>query len=671
MKTVLAVKKFSYFVSSVFVIGFLIAAPLSIALPQNTDALSGADFNPERIIDDAVFTNKNSMTVSEIQAFLNAKVPDCDVNGTQSSGRWNAGANRNYTRAEWGASKGYPAPYTCLKDYRENTGTFANNGANPSTSVPGGKSSAQIIWDAAQAYRINPQVLLVTLQKEQSLITDDWPWENQYDWALGYGCPDTAACSQSYRGFFRQVDHAAWQMRYYLDHPYAYNYWVGNYYVQYNPNANCGGRVINIRNAATAALYIYTPYQPNQAALDNLNGTGNDCSAYGNRNFWRFFNNWFGNSLAVSPYTWDLISSKAYVDNARTRQFNIGKVSLAPGEKAYIRVQARNAGNQTWQKSLIRLGTSGPLDRQSSFADGTWASATRIQMVEDTVSPGGTATFEFSVTAPSQAGGYVERFNLISNGYGWMNDIGFHIPIDVMPKSTAVNNQNIRLNAGGVLRAGQYLLSPDAYTTLNFNRNGNLNLNSDFARVWHNQVDNYDADRLVMQSDGNLVQYSKSNGVLWSSETGGNAGAYLILQADGNMVIYNAGGGAIWESGTPLVPNHYSYVTNGLKSGAVLSGQSLRTINGIRLTVQADGNIVAYNGSNVLWASDTGRQQAPVGNTQARLAVQGDGNMVIYSADGRALWSTGTHSPGAFLRLQADGNLVLYSASGSVLWALR
>ena len=137
------------------------------------------------------------------------------------------------------------------------------------------------------------------------------------------------------------------------------------------------------------------------------------------------------------------------------------------------------------------------------------------------------------------------------------------------------------------------------------------------------------------------------------------------------MVIYNASNQAIWDSGTLLTPSHYSYVTNGVRNGNLLSGQSLRTINGLRLTVQADGNIVAYRGSEVLWASDTGRQQAPVGGTQARLAVQADGNMVIYSADNRAIWTTDTRSPGAFLRLQVDGNLVLYGASGQVLWALR
>ena len=55
---------------------------LSMAMPfvanKNTKALSSSDFNAGRIIDDVVFRNKNSMSVQQIQDFLNAKVPTCD-----------------------------------------------------------------------------------------------------------------------------------------------------------------------------------------------------------------------------------------------------------------------------------------------------------------------------------------------------------------------------------------------------------------------------------------------------------------------------------------------------------------------------------------------------------------------------------------------------------------
>jgi hypothetical protein len=64
--------------------------------------------------------------------------------------------------------------------------------------------------------------------------------------------------------------------------------------IAYHPNAACGSSTVLIRNQATAGLYNYTPYQPNRAALDAGYGTGDACSAYGNRNFWLRFRDWFG-----------------------------------------------------------------------------------------------------------------------------------------------------------------------------------------------------------------------------------------------------------------------------------------------------------------------------------------------------------------------------------------
>jgi hypothetical protein len=37
--------------------------------------------------------------------------------------------------------------------------------------------------------------------------------------------------------------------------------------------------------------------------LANLYGTGDSCSAYGNRNFWRIFRDWFGSTYADDTYT--------------------------------------------------------------------------------------------------------------------------------------------------------------------------------------------------------------------------------------------------------------------------------------------------------------------------------------------------------------------------------
>lgn len=269
-------------------VGVLAIATISLGVFMNsrtTDA-AVAGWNAGNIITDSVFTNKTTMNASQIQAFLNSKVPSCDTWGTQPS-EYGGG-----TRRQWAEARGYNAPFTCLRDYRQ-----------------GGKNAAQIIYETAQKYTINPQVLLVLLQKEQGLVTDTWPLSIQYRSATGYGCPDNAACDADYYGFANQVKWAAIMFRAILDDsPTWYTpYELGWNYIQYNPDKSCGGSNVYIHNRATQALYNYTPYQPNTGALNAGWGTAH-CGSYGNRNFYLYFTSWFGSTrdryVSLSPKRW-------------------------------------------------------------------------------------------------------------------------------------------------------------------------------------------------------------------------------------------------------------------------------------------------------------------------------------------------------------------------------
>ena len=272
---------------------FVVAAVLLVSYRPSTSttaALSGSEFQPGRIIDDAVFYNKDTMSAEQIQTFLNQKVPACDTLGEKIY-------SGTKTRAQSGIERGNPPPFICLKDYKQDIPEKAAGNYCDYLPAAADQTAAQIIYSVSQACGVNPQVLLVLLQKEQSLITDDWPFTIQYRSATGYGCPDTAPCDAQYYGFFNQIYRAAWQYKVYRANPNSYNYRAGrNNYIQYNPNASCGGETIFIENQATAGLYIYTPYIPNAKALSNLYGIGDSCSAYGNRNFWRLFREWFGNT---------------------------------------------------------------------------------------------------------------------------------------------------------------------------------------------------------------------------------------------------------------------------------------------------------------------------------------------------------------------------------------
>jgi hypothetical protein len=254
--------------------------------PKPAAAANAADFNPGHIISDAVFTNKSTMSPTDIQNFLNARVPNCDTNGTQLI--YDSSYGDTVTRATYSSRRGVSTPFICLRNYSEN-----------------GQTAAQIIYNKAQEWSINPQTLIVLLQKEQALVTDDWPWPIQYRSATGYGCPDTSVCDSQYYGFTNQVHQAARMFRLIMNDARTNYYPVGVNTILWHPNAGCGTSQVNVVNRATSALYNYTPYRPNQAALNNLYGTGDSCSAYGNRNFWRYFTDWFGPTKgdATSFYT--------------------------------------------------------------------------------------------------------------------------------------------------------------------------------------------------------------------------------------------------------------------------------------------------------------------------------------------------------------------------------
>ena len=95
------------------------------------------------------------------------------------------------------------------------------------------------------------------------------------------------------------------------------------------------------------------------------------------------------------------------------------------------------------------------------------------------------------------------------------------------------------------------------------------------------------------------------------------------------------------------------------------ANQSLASCNGgYTLIMQGDGNLVLYQGSTALWASNT------AGSAADEAIMQGDGNLVLYTSSGTPVWASNTAgNTGAYLEVQNDGNVVIYSASGSTLWS--
>jgi hypothetical protein len=84
---------------------------------------------------------------------------------------------------------------------------------------------------------------------------------------------------------------------------------------------------------------------------------------------------------------------------------------------------------------------------------------------------------------------------------------------------------------------------------------------------------------LIMQTDGNLVEYNSSGIPLWASDTYGEPGNYVVMQSDGNLVVYSSSGQPRWASGTYGIGGGTAY-----------------------LTIQGDSNVVIYDSSGAIWA---------------------------------------------------------------------
>lgn len=324
-------------------------------LPEKVQA---SDFNPSNLISDGAFVNKNSMSEDDIQRFLERKG-------------------------------------SLLKDFTQD-----------------GKRASKIIYDAAQGttssniwanfghsdwnenVSINPQVLLVTIQKEEGLIEGYYSKQENYnqvrlDWAVGYGYTESTIYNE-YKGFYNQINLGAWQL--YWNYERAQGLGYSDYQVgqDFCFDGDCG----RFDNRATASLYRYTPHVYN-----------------GNYNFWYYFNNWF----VQREYEAALVSQSGYP-------------TLQQGESTTLEVKFRNTGTSTW--------SSGGSNRVILALDKYWASSTAWQgsgwysenrlatAQEGDVAPGDVGTFRFNISCPSDmpAGAHKFSVRLVAENLTWFDN---------------------------------------------------------------------------------------------------------------------------------------------------------------------------------------------------------------------------------------------------------
>lgn len=191
------------------------------------------------------------------------------------------------------------------------------------------KTAAEIIYDAAKNYRINPKYILVTLQKEQSLITDDSPTSKQLNGATGYGINESCGwtCPTYLRnsGFGKQVAACAGLMRWYYDNTDK------SYVKKKDTVTTIDSQQIVPGSWATAFLYTYTPH----------------ISA--NKNFWRIWNTWFSQVYPNGSLLKTASSTDVWlVQNGQKRRFkNTSALISRADPKLVVTVPESELSNYT------------------------------------------------------------------------------------------------------------------------------------------------------------------------------------------------------------------------------------------------------------------------------------------------------------------------------------
>ena len=104
-----------------------------------------------------------------------------------------------------------------------------------------------MIAEASSAWGVSPKVILATLQKEQSLVSDPSPSAYALDWAMGCGKTDSVTYTQ-YQGFGNQI----WSGARVLSN--------GRSFWHRGMSLAIDGAAVYPTDASTESLYRYTPH---------------------------------------------------------------------------------------------------------------------------------------------------------------------------------------------------------------------------------------------------------------------------------------------------------------------------------------------------------------------------------------------------------------------------
>lgn len=186
---------------------------------------------------------------------------------------------------------------TCLRSATYPMPGLSNQYCTPIPAQPQPVRYARILDLLAKACGFNPAVAIVMIQKESQGVSKPNPPAA----LTGFGCPDSgpggsANCNGAVAGVWQQTVGLFTSAAKGRQNASIINYIEGKTHnILWNvAETGCGSAPVAVQNRATAWIYTYTPYQPNEAALAAYPGEGDRCSAYGNRNLFELFQRTFG-----------------------------------------------------------------------------------------------------------------------------------------------------------------------------------------------------------------------------------------------------------------------------------------------------------------------------------------------------------------------------------------
>jgi len=102
------------------------------------------------------------------------------------------------------------------------------------------------------------------------------------------------------------------------------------------------------------------------------------------------------------------------------------------GASTSVSITMKNTGSATWTRAAgYKLGTQNPQDNT------LWTGASRVYLSSsDSIAPGQSKTFTFTITAPGTSGTYNFRWRMVHEGVAWFGDYTTNVAIQVVNQVT-------------------------------------------------------------------------------------------------------------------------------------------------------------------------------------------------------------------------------------------